>query len=347
MNAPLPPDNAEIARLIIANALDYAIITLDRIGNITSWSPGAERIFGYSADEIIGKPSSMLFVAADEAAGAHLLEMDVAREHGRAEDSRWHSRKDGHRFWGNGVMMVLTDGPHSGFLKILRDETKSKLADQQRVLLLHELNHRIKNTLATVQSIAENTLRASSVDPATRANLTNRLIALSEAHNLLVTENWAGADLGGVVAQAVAPHELPEAPRFAIDGPPVRLSPQQAVSLSLALHELATNAAKYGALSDAVGQVAITWNIWQDGEGRRYLNLLWKEQGGPPVSAPTHTGFGTRLITRTVGQESGGRAHVTYEPAGLRCVIELELSKDQEIPILDLSKAKRSPAGSQ
>jgi two-component sensor histidine kinase len=234
-------------------------------------------------------------------------------------------------------MMVLRDGPHAGFLKILRDETKSKVADQQRVLLLNELNHRIKNTLATVQSIAENTLRASSVDANTRANLTNRLIALSEAHNLLVAENWAGADLGSVVAQVVAPYEVPATPRFAVDGPPVRLSPQQAVSLSLTLHELATNAAKYGALSSAEGKVAAAWNVWQDGSGRRYLNLLWEERGGPPVAEPTRQGFGTRLITRTVGQESGGHAEIKYDPDGLRCVIGMELSRDEEIPILDLS----------
>jgi PAS domain S-box-containing protein len=337
MAAPHPSDSAEIARLIITNARDYAIITLDDEGVITSWSPGAELIFGYAAEEIIAEPSRWLFVAADQAAGAHIVEMEVAREHGRAEDSRWHQHKDGHRFWGNGVMMVLRDGPHAGFLKILRDETKSKLADQQRVLLLNELNHRIKNTLATVQSIAENTLRASSVDANTRANLTNRLIALSEAHNLLVAENWAGADLGSVVAQAVAPYEVPATPRFAVDGPPVRLSPQQAVSLSLTLHELATNAAKYGALSSAEGKVAVAWNVWQDGSGRRYLNLLWEERGGPPVAEPTRQGFGTRLITRTVGQESGGHAEIKYDPDGLRCVIGMELSREEEIPILDLS----------
>jgi PAS domain S-box-containing protein len=343
MTAPLHADSTEIARLIIANAREYAIITMDPAGDVSSWSPGAELIFGYAPDEIVGRPAGVLWAPSDLAAGAHILEMDLAREKGRAEDSRWHRRKDGGLFWGNGVTMLLTDGPHNGFLKILRDETRSKLANEQRVLLLNELNHRIKNTLTTVQSIAENTLRAANVDAATRANLTNRLIALSEAHDLLVTENWAGADLASVVAQAIDPHELQDGSRFEIEGPRVRLSPQQAVSLSLALHELATNAAKYGALSRPQGKVSVAWNVGHDGDGRRYMNLLWSERGGPPVSQPAHTGFGTRLITRIVGQEGHGRARMDYEREGLRCIIELDLSSEQEIPILDLSTAKRAP----
>jgi two-component sensor histidine kinase len=192
----------------------------------------------------------------------------------------------------------------------------------------------VKNTLATVQSIAEQTLRAGQVPPATRQSLTDRLIALSQAHNVLVEENWAGADLQTVVAQTIGPHEVPPTPLFAVDGPPVRLSPQQAVALALALHELATNAVKYGALSQPAGRIAITWNIAQDGAGRRFLNLLWAESGGPPVCKPERTGFGTRLIARSFGRESGGRARLTYAPDGVRCVIELPLSSPDETPML-------------
>jgi PAS domain S-box-containing protein len=342
MTASLHPDtDPEIAQLVLANAREYAIMTLDQAGRITGWTPGAEAIFGYTAGEIVGRPGGDLFVPSDVAAAADRLELEVARQQGRAENSRWHLHKSGRRFWGNGVMMALTD-PRGGFLKILRDETPSRLAEEQRVLLLNELNHRIKNTLATVQSIAEQTLRSAKVDPATRANLTSRLIALSEAHNLLVAENWAGADLGEVVAQALAPHEHLGARIFDVDGPPVRLSPQQAVSLSLALHELATNALKYGALSVDGGQVAVSWNVALDGQGRRYMNLLWAERGGPPVREPDHTGFGTRLIARTFGQHDGGRAHLDYRPEGLRCVIELPLSQADEIPMLDVAAANRA-----
>jgi two-component sensor histidine kinase len=215
-------------------------------------------------------------------------------------------------------------------LKILRDETRTKLAEEQRVLLLNELNHRIKNTLATVQSIAEQTLRAGRVDRVTREALANRLIALSQAHNVLVEQNWAGADLHAVIRQALAPHEREGATVFAAEGPRVQLSPQQGVSLSLALHELTTNAIKYGALSNPGGRIAITWNVAQNGQGHRFLNLLWEENGGPPVGAPERTGFGTRLIARSFGADSGGSAHLHYRTEGVRCVIELPLSPAED-----------------
>jgi two-component sensor histidine kinase len=216
----------------------------------------------------------------------------------------------------------------------VRDETARKRADEQRVLLLNELNHRIKNTLATVQGIAEQTLRAGQVDLRTRENLADRLVALSKAHDVLVEENWAGAELDAIVRQALAPHA--GGVRFQVEGPPVRLSPQQAVSLSLALHELATNALEYGSLSVEAGTVAVTWNIELDGQGRRRMNLLWSEAGGPVVFKPEQTGFGTRLIIRHFGRESGGSARLDYAPDGLRCVLELPLSGPGELPILDL-----------
>lgn len=343
MTAPLSPDlsDPQVAQLVLANAREYAIMTLDDAGRVTSWSTGAEAIFGYSAQEIVGMSGSELFVPSDVAAGADRLELDTARRQGRAENSRWHRRKSGERFWGNGVLMVLTEGGGTGFLKIMRDETPTKLADEQRVLLLNELNHRIKNTLATVQSIAEQTLRAANVDRTTRANLTSRLMALSEAHNLLVDDNWAGANLHDVIGRAVELHQQPGAETFQVEGPPVRLSPQQAVSLSLALHELATNALKYGALSANGGRVAITWNVALDGHGRRYMNLLWAEYGGPAVSKPEQTGFGTRLIARAFAGNTGGRASIDYRPEGLRCVIELALSQPDEIPTLDIEAARQ------
>jgi PAS domain S-box-containing protein len=334
-STPQPAQDPDIAELIVANALDYAIITMDDDGRITSWSPGAERIFGYSAAEAVGMMLRELFVPADIAADADRRELEIAAAEGRAEDSRWHVRKNGEHFWANGVAMALSMGARSGFLKILRDETRLKLADEQRILLLNELNHRIKNTLATVQSIAEQTLRAGDVDPATRENFTNRLLALSEAHNLLVAENWAGADLHAIVGQALAPYGQPDAPRFAIEGPSVRLSPQQAVALSLVLHELATNAVKYGALSVPNGTIAVSWNLAVDGAGRRNLNLLWEENGGPPVCTPEQTGFGTRLIAKSFGRENGGRARLHFNPTGLRCVIELPLSNAEEASLLD------------
>jgi len=331
-------DEALFAKLVLANAREHAILFLDEGGRIESWLGGAETIFGYSAEEAIGRPVADLFLPSDVAAHDPEHELEAARNQGRAEDSRWHRRKNGERFWGNGVVMRVEAGGHLGFLKILRDETRMKLADEQRVLLLNELNHRIKNTLAIVQSIAEQTLRAAHVDPETRASLTDRLFALSQAHDVLVRENWAGADLEAVVAQAVAAHRRPGSDAFHIEGPPVRLSPQQAVSLSLALHELATNAVKYGALSNANGRVDIFWNTGRDGDGLRYMTLLWAENGGPPVRGPIQEGFGMRLIARTFNCEDGRCAKLDFQPEGLRCVLELPLSEPAERPIFDPSR---------
>jgi PAS domain S-box-containing protein len=324
--------DAKLASLIIENALGYAIFTMDLDGVVTTWSRGAEKVLGYSRLEAIGMPFSDLFTIPDREAGADLRELENAKRHGRAEDTRWHLRKDGTRFWGNGMTMGIYGPELNGLMKILRDETPAKLAEDQRVLLLNELNHRIKNTLATVQSITEQTLRAANVDPKVRRDLTSRLMAVSDAHNVLVDESWAGADLGTIVRQAVAPHDHIGKSRFEIDGPLVWLSPQQAVAMALALHELATNALKYGALSVTGGGVEIIWNLAHTQLGERLVSLLWRERGGPLVTPPEHTGFGTRLIARTFGEESGGHARIDYLPRGVQCVMQLRLSVGAEDP---------------
>ncbi|HEY8574253.1 sensor histidine kinase [Phenylobacterium sp.] len=331
-------ERSKLAGLILEHAREYAVLTFEADGRVTSWSPGAERVFGRREEEMIGAPIDITFTATDQAAGAPQRERETARREGRAENSRWHCRKTGERFWGNGVTLHIEEPEAGEFLKILRDETRIKLADEQRILLLNELNHRVKNTLATVQSIAEQTLRAGKVDIAVRENLTERLQALSHAHDLLVTESWAGADLEAVVEKALAPHRHDQLKVFSIDGPPVRLSPPQAVAISLVLHELATNALKHGALSAPGGEVSITWNLAVDGDGRRHMSLLWAESGGPPVVTPASRGFGTRMIARTFSAQSGGRAQLDYAPGGLRCSLDLLLSQPGEIPMLDVSK---------
>lgn len=326
----------KLANLIVEHAREYALLTFDSDGVVTSWSPGAERVFGYTEEEMIGANIQATFTKSDQAAGAPEQERETARLEGRAENSRWHCRKSGERFWGNGVTLHIADPEAGQFLKIMRDETGIKLADEQRILLLNELNHRVKNTLASVQSIAEQTLRAGKIDVSVRDNLAERLRALSQAHDLLVVENWASADLHAIVDKALAPHQHRELPVFSVEGPPVRVSPHQAVSISLVLHELATNALKHGALRAPEGKVSISWNTALDSEGRRYMSLLWAESGGPPVAKPASSGFGTRLINRTFATQGGGRADIEYAPSGLRCVMELLLSQSSEIPMLNI-----------
>lgn len=323
------PDDP-LAAQIIDNALAYAILTMDREGRILGWSRGAELTFGYG-QEAVGMDFAELFTPSDRAADMHLLEIRTALAEGRAENTGWRLRKDGKLFWANGATMAVTGSPGVALVKIVRDETAARLAEEQRVLLLNELNHRIKNTLATVQSIVEQTLRAGQVNPDLRKDLANRLMALSETHNLLVDQNWAGADLERIVEAAFEPHQNGENTRILLSGPPLRLSPHQAVSVSLALHELTTNALKYGALSREGGQVLVTWNLSLDGVGRRRMTLLWREQGGPPVVQPASSGFGMRLLEHTFGRDEGGELRIDFAPEGLCCLLVLPLADSEEV----------------
>jgi PAS domain S-box-containing protein len=330
-----------LAAAIIDSAKDYAIFTIDAAGVITSWSSGAEAVIGYGRDEVIGMHFAVLFTEPDLCADAPAMEIARTLQEGRAEDTRWHRRKDGELFWANGVTMLMSDGDSPSLLKVIRDETASRRADEQRVLLLHELNHRIKNTLATVQSIADQTLRGAKVDTKVRSVLAQRLRAVSEAHDVLVDQNWAGADLMAIVAGALDPFMGPYAGRLAVGGPDIRLAPNQAVAVSLALHELATNAVKYGALSTAAGRIRVEWNLAQNGRGERQMNLLWVEEGGPAVQPPDHRGFGARLLDRLFEQETNGEAKIDFAPEGLRC--SMSLSLDDRGEPAPLNPAVESP----
>jgi two-component sensor histidine kinase len=212
------------------------------------------------------------------------------------------------------------------------DITERKHAEDHQRLLINELNHRVKNTLATVQSIAAQSLRAVEAaddgGPVARARAAfeDRLFALARAHDVLTRGQWESAALADIVGEAVAPHRgsTAGADRFAIDGPPLRAAPKMALSLSMALHELATNAVKYGALSGPGGRVVVGWTLPGSDAGRR-MRLEWREEGGPAVTPPVRKGFGTRLIEQGLARELGGTVELVYDRAGLRCLIDVPL----------------------
>ncbi|WP_407526848.1 sensor histidine kinase [Methylobacterium oryzisoli] len=214
---------------------------------------------------------------------------------------------------------------------IHQDVTERRRAEDHLRLLIHELNHRVKNTLATVQSIAMQSLRRLRGPDAeiARGAFVERLIALARAHDVLTRESWEGADLAEVVAGAIAPLEGPRGrrPRFSTGGPALRLPPRMALSVAMALHELGTNAVKYGALSVPDGQVAIAWSL----EGRT-LTLRWRESGGPPVSPPTRTGFGSRLIGQSLARDLDGTVTLDYAPEGVVCTIRAPLTEADGAP---------------
>lgn len=223
-----------------------------------------------------------------------------------------------------GVPRLDDGGNFLGYTGCNVDITDAKRAEEHLLLLVHELNHRVKNTLATVQSIAMQSLRGLDGDEAdaARAAFESRLLALARAHDVLTRESWEGAELRTVVADAIKPLEAGDGheARFSVSGPPLRLPPRLALSIAMALHELGTNAVKYGALSQEKGLVRIEWSVEHGPETT--LTLSWAESGGPPVSPPQRKGFGSRLIERSLARELAGEVELKYEPAGVVCTIK-------------------------
>ena len=194
-----------------------------------------------------------------------------------------------------------------------RDLTETRKAEELQRLLINELNHRVKNTLATVQSITRQTLRTTRDLEAARTAIDSRIHSLARAHDLLTRQNWSGAALSEVVIRAVEPFGLA---RFALEGPALQIPPRFALALSMALHELATNAVKYGALSTPAGRVEVRWSAGAD-----TLSLSWRERGGPPVETPTRRGFGSRLLEKGLVRELGGHTRLDYGADGVLCEI--------------------------
>lgn len=311
-------ESDERYRLILEGASDYAIMATDLDQKVTIWNAGAQQILGWAATELIGQAFPAIWTAEDLASRADDQERTLCLERGRADEERWHLRKDGSAFWSHTLMMPLRkdDGRLIGFLKILRDRTKQRADDEKHSLLINELNHRVKNTLATVQSIAAQTLRSAPSAEQGRAALNQRLLALSRAHDVLTRESWEGAELVEIVALAVSPYRGPDASRIVTDGPVVRLTPRTALALAMVLQELATNAAKYGALSTPAGRLSILWILEAD-----VISLRWEEMDGPPVVPPLRRGFGSRLIQRSLSAEVGAGASIKFAPSGVICNI--------------------------
>lgn len=215
------------------------------------------------------------------------------------------------------------DNVFDGYVGLAIDITDIKRAQQEQQLLINELNHRVKNTLATVQSIARQTLGATCPRPLLD-DFTDRLIALSDAHDVLTCRSWSSASVEDLIAAAVRPYQSTGITRFTLAGPAAWLSPRAALGLSMALHELATNAVKYGSLSCAEGRVSLTWTRQTGPDGDR-LHLTWAESNGPPVHAPSHRGFGSRLLEKGLASDLGAAARLTFDPAGLVARIEAPL----------------------
>jgi PAS domain S-box-containing protein len=208
-----------------------------------------------------------------------------------------------------------------GAINVLVDITERKRADEEQKILINELNHRVKNTLATVQSISMHTHR--STPEAFVQRFEGRLVALSKAHDLLTRRRWTGVGLGELLEQELAPYADADQSRIVMEGPELTLSARTGLALSMVLHELVTNAAKYGALSAEGGRVQVTWELEE--RTNDILALRWVESGGPRVDPPTRRGFGRQLIERNIIKDLGGKADLQFMPSGLHCSISFQL----------------------
>lgn len=239
-----------------------------------------------------------------------------ARAIGRDGVERW-VRSIGHpRRRADGA--IVWDG-------VILDVTEAKKAEQRQALLVQELSHRVKNTLAVVIAIARRTMSQTATKEEFAAAFEGRLQALARAHTLLTRTRWGGSSLRDVIEEALAPFRRDLGSTFTLDGPDLSVDPRTAITLTLVLHELATNAAKYGALTTAGGTITLLWTVDPD---HRQLDLVWTERGGPPAAAPSRSGFGTTLITRSIAHELGGRATLTFPPEGAECRMTIPLGPD-------------------
>lgn len=437
----------------IVMSSDDAIISKNLNGVIRSWNEGAQRLFGYAADEAIGRTVEMLFPPGRENEEAHIIQriragervenFDTVRMHkdgrlidvsltispirtpegaviGASKIARditgrkrmearlkrseeefrsmaenisqlaWMTDEQGWIYWYNKRWFDYTgttleemqgwgwqavhhpdhvdrvtekfkhhlevgeawedtfplrgaDGEYRWYLSrampivdedgaVLRwfgtntDITEQKRAEEQRTLLINELNHRVKNTLATVQSLASQTLGNAADFQSARRQFEGRLQALARAHDTLTAQSWKGATMMKTIERAIEPFN--ESNRISVEGPDVWLTPKQTLAFALALHELATNAIKYGALSSKTGSVKIAWELVdQDDEAEQMLEMNWREEGGPQVASPENSGFGTRLIGRGVGRDLGADAELEFRPEGVRAKLRSPLEQ--------------------
>lgn len=283
---------------------------------------------GYDRDEVLAQ--SFNFLLARGADGGDLDEI-AATFAGEDDDAevRYH-HKDGSEFYASIFIHPVKDkgGEIVQHFVSLVDTTKHHKDKQQAAMLIDELNHRVKNTLATVQSIVNQALRNASDPDVIRESIETRIAALSRSHDLLGREKWQGAGLHDLVVQVLEPFGVAEghAERFTIKGDNIRLSPKAALALGIAFNELATNAVKYGAFSNRAGTISITWTLEDKSDGRR-LRVHWRETGGPPVSPPSRKGFGSRVLEQGLPHELDGEVDLDYRPDGIVCTIDVPAPK--------------------
>ncbi|MBV9826551.1 MAG: PAS domain-containing protein [Alphaproteobacteria bacterium] len=296
------------------------IFTWDFDNGINQWNRGSEELYGYTRQEAIGQQADVLLQTSVPGSSIDILRQSLL------EQASWsgellHRTKDGRVLTVESQIELVPMGGRRLVFESTRDISDRKKWEERRGLLLGELSHRVTNTLTVVQSMARQTLQTAKSNDEFVELFEGRLGALAHAHNLLIAAHWQGTEFGKLARGHLAAYISGDPPQLRLEGDPVILTPDFATPFGLVLHELATNAAKYGAFSTARGYVLLSWSV-DAKDGSRLLRVTWREHGGPPVKAPVKTGFGGSLIERSL---PGASVHREFFVEGLVCTIELEL----------------------
>jgi PAS domain S-box-containing protein len=280
---------------------------------------------GYDRNEVLGQ--SFNFLMARGADRKALAQVEAAFEGSADGSSEIHyRRKDGSLFWAALYISPVRDesGDVVQHFASFMDLTRQKKEQAQSTMMINELNHRVKNTLATVQSIVWQALLKAADPEVIRQYIESRLLALSRSHDLLTRENWEGAGLRDLINESLEPFGVANGrtERFLVTGPIIRIPPNATLALGIAFHELATNAVKYGAFSNESGSIMIAWTIEPTPQGDRLI-LQWQEKNGPLVTPPSRRGFGSRVIERGLAHELGGMVNLDYRADGVVCTINI------------------------
>lgn len=302
-----------------------AVISTDEQGNILLFNPAAEKLFGHSTREVLGTSIHLLLpprfrkTHARDVAGFGAAPSEAARAMAR-EREVFGLRRDGSEFPAEAMLSRRFIGGKAVLTVVIRDVSYRNALDQQRKLIASEMAHRFKNIMAVVNAVISLTARSVSSVTEFRSVLEGRLRSISQTQDALLGP-WKDVQLTELVELELAPFRNGSGARISLRGPPLTIPTQQAVSMSLVLHELVTNAVKYGSLSNTEGSVQLDWTVEDDGDAR-YLLLDWIESGGPPVETPVRRGFGSDLIARCFGPSS---SVVKYDPAGLAAHFRIRL----------------------
>lgn len=302
------------------------IVEIDAHGKFLRVNEAICDITGLSRQQLLGWTLFSRTHPDDRDADVELYRRQVAGEIGFYSTEKRFIRSDGRVIWCaiRSSTVRDNDGKFLYCVRVVQDITARKEAEERQKLLIDELNHRVKNTLATVQSLATQTARGADTPEEFRQSFEGRLIALSHAHDQLTRRHWQSADLRDIILAATSPYISPEQDQLVVRGEMVTLVPRAALTLSLAFHELTTNAAKYGALSSPSGRIEVQWSA-NRASPAPVLLIEWQEHGGPAVAAPARQGFGSRFIVHSISSELKGHTKLDYAADGLRCTIKIPL----------------------